>query len=183
MVKVPLALGAYPVTPLGSLAKSIITLSEVAAPVQVAVSGAEADAPNFVPEAIAVVPSVMVPLQIVCVRLTVLPVAADGMAAVCESVPAVRVLVFDTVRVCEVVPPATENPVLFAVSVKPFTLVAVATPKVGVVKDGETRGAHPVQAAKSPAAVSRIPLSTNVEVVLDTVTATRWFVAALPRIV
>jgi len=144
--------------------------------VQVAVSGAEADAPNFVPEDIAVVPRVIVPLQIVCVTLTVLPVAADGMAAVWESVPAVRVIVFDTVRVFEVVPPATENPVAFAVKLRPFTLVAVATPNAGVVKDGDTSGAHPVQAAKSPAAVPRIPLSVNVQVVPEVTQLTRSFV-------
>jgi hypothetical protein len=41
------------------------------------------------------------------------------------------------------------------------------------VNVGEASGAHPVQAAKIPAAVSKIPLSVNVQVVLDTTQDTK----------
>jgi hypothetical protein len=42
-----------------------------------------------------------------------------------------------TVKVLELVPPATEKPSALAVKVKPLMEVAVATPKVGVTKVGE----------------------------------------------
>jgi hypothetical protein len=41
------------------------------------------------------------------------------------------------VRVFEVVPPATLKPAAFDVKASPFTVVAVAAPKVGVVNVGE----------------------------------------------
>src|SRR5271169_2169678 len=71
MLRVPLALGPNPVTPLGSLAKSSCTLSVVAAPVQVIACGVEDDAPNLVPDPIALPDAVSAtwPLQMVCVSV------------------------------------------------------------------------------------------------------------------
>jgi hypothetical protein len=59
-------------------------------------------------------------------------VPPDPMFSVDESAPA-KVRVFDTVRVLEVVPPATLNPVAFATKVKPFTVDGVMLPKDNVI--------------------------------------------------
>jgi len=48
-----------------------------------------------------------------------------------------RVPLVVTVRVFDVVPPAMLKPVAFEVRVKPFTVVAVATPMFGVVMEQE----------------------------------------------
>ena len=58
------------------------------------------------------------------------------MLSVEPSVPA-NVSVFETVNVFDVVPPATAKPVAFAVNERPFTVVAVAAPRVGVTRVGE----------------------------------------------
>ena len=68
------------------------------------------------------------------------------------SVPAsVKVLLM--VSVFDVVPPATAKPIAFAVSDKPFTDVAVATPSAGVVNVGDvakTAAPDPVSSLNEP---------------------------------
>jgi hypothetical protein len=69
IVNIPLALGAYPVTPVGSALKSAMKLSVVAVPVAVVVTAAAQ-----APEAMAPVPNADVPVAITCVAVA-LPAA------------------------------------------------------------------------------------------------------------
>jgi hypothetical protein len=67
-----------------------------------------------------------------------------------------------------------------------FVVVAINGVVSVPVNVGDARGAHPVQAARIPAAVSRIPLSVKVQVTLEVVQASKWPVVGTvvgPRIV
>jgi len=89
----------------------------------------------------------------------------------------------ETVNVFEIVPPDIENPVALAVGINPLIEVAVATPRFGVTRTGESNGAFKFRFVVKVASAVVLEAVSADKVVFRVPSATVALVTSLFRLV